>query len=157
MFGPGYFGDGGDIVAVVAEETLSGGWRRRAGHSFREETQTDRQARIHAERIRLGILPPEPSDPDADTTRSIHGDTARGLSTGLSTGLPTAPPYSLAGYLLPEDLAGLEALAARAAELSMDAEIALWLRLDEQRRLHEAWLRDEDDAAVLMLAIATIH
>lgn len=71
-------------------------------------------------------------------------------STGLSTGLST--------YLLPEDLAGLEALAAQATELAMDQEIAMWLRLVEQRRLHEEWLRDEDDVAVLLLAIgATIH
>lgn len=165
FYGPRYFGAGGDIaVAVPVAETPSGGWARKTptltvprSKQGREETETEREARIKAERIRMGILPAEPA-PDMQPD-------GPGLSTGLSTtdhigdagNMVGAPLYTLAAHLLPGDLAGLEALAARAAQLTIDQEIALWLRLEEQRRLHEAWLRDEDDAAVLMLAIATIH
>jgi hypothetical protein len=137
-----------------AAETPSGGWVRRKplptlsrSERFRGETQAEREARIHAERIRMGIIPPDPA-PDMQPD-------APGLSTTLSTVGDIASagnmvPYSLAAYLLPEDLAGLEALAAKAAQLTVDQEIALWLRLQEQRR-------EEDDAAVLLLAMATIH
>lgn len=141
-----------DAAAVIAE-TPSGGWvprplSRRPGHWPREESDEAREARINGERVRMGILPPDPVYTESDAAH-IESDSTR-ESVRSST-------YSLAAHLLPEDLAGLEALAARAAQLTVDHEIALWLRLDEQRRLHEAWLRDEDDAAVLMLAIATVH
>jgi hypothetical protein len=147
-WGPRYFGDGGDIVvAPPVAETPSGGWSRRPG-PFRTETDTDREARIKAERVRMGILPPDPApDSGSESVSSVLPVSIR----------PNEQSVSLAAHLLPEDLAGLEALAARAAQLTMDQEIALWLKLGEQRRLHEEWLRDEDDAAVLMLAIATIH
>ena len=133
--------------ATVAE-TPSGGWFREPKPRFGGETDSEREAR----RVRMGILPPDPVYIESDTggpDSSISSDTA-GETARSST-------YSLASHLLPEDLAGLEALAARAAELTIDAEIALWMRLAEQRRLHAEWLRDEDDAAVLLLAIATIH
>lgn len=149
MYGPRYFGDGGDLAPVVVEETPSGGWRRRhLPPGFRQREQTDEA--IKAERVRMGILPPDPdpSEIDADHIRSINSDTTGGIK---------AATYSLAAHLLPEDLAGLEALAGRAAQLTIDQEIALWLKLEQQRRLHDEWLRDEDDAAVLMLAIATLH
>jgi hypothetical protein len=131
----------------VEAETPSGGWRRKAWNPG--ETETDRDVRIKADRIRMGILPPDPSETDAS---GITGDTTDHIA---NAGNMVGP--SLGAYLLPEDLAGLEALAARAAELTIDAEIAMWMRLAEQRRLHAEWLRDEDDAAVLLLAIATIH
>jgi hypothetical protein len=151
FWGPRYFGDGGSgVPVVVSEETPSGGWVRRHQHPpFRGETETERQARIKGERIRMGILPPDPPEIDAG---DINTDTTDHIANG---GNMVGP--SLMGYLLPEDLAGLEALAARAAELTIDAEIAMWMRLAEQRRLRDEWLRDEDDAAVLLLAIATIH
>jgi hypothetical protein len=151
-YGPRYFGDGGDLAPVVTEETFSGGWRRRHLPSgFRQREQTAEE--IKAERVRMGILPPDPSDSDAvDTTGSIKADP--GL---LNTPSNFTQPYSLAAHLLPEDLAGLEALAARAAQLTVDEEIRAWLLLAEQQRLNAEWLRDEDDAAVLMLAIATLH
>jgi hypothetical protein len=146
----------GEAVAAETAETPSGGWFREPKARFRHETDADRDARIKDERVRMGILPPDPAP-------ELQRD-GLGLSTTLSTveddrfaGAGNMVPYRLAAHLLPEDLAGLEALAARAAELTVDQEIAMWLRLEEQRRLHEAWLRDEDDAAVLMLAIATIH
>lgn len=162
FWAPRYFGDGGDIAAAV--ETPSGGWSRRQqarharGHSaLQGETESQREARIKADRIRMGIIPPDPPDAihsiSSDTTSDIAG---AGNMVPPRSQLPLGP-LGLGAYLLPEDLAGLEALAARAAELTMEAEIAMWLRLDQQRRLHEAWLRDEDDAAVLLLAIATIH
>jgi hypothetical protein len=139
---------------AAAAEALSGGWRPRLpslrpGHWPRHESDEAREARIKDERVRMGILPTDPvPEPALDVrTAPVEARDDRRLPD----------PYRLAAHLLPEDLAGLEALAARAAELTIDAEIALWLRLEEQRRLHEAWLRDEDDAAVLMLAIATIH
>lgn len=150
-------------AAPVAAETPSGGWRpgplsRRPWP--REESDEAREARIKAERVRMGILPPD--DINSDTTGDMKA--APALATTLSTvgtgsGAESvrSSTYSLAAHLLPEDLAGLEALAARAAQLSIDEEITAWLglqRLEEQRRLYE---RDEDDAAVLMLAIATIH
>ena len=142
-------------LGVAVAETPSGGWRRRT-HPFRDEGETDREARIKADRIRMGILPPDPSDFDAsDTTSSINSDTTDAELLNAPSNF--TQPYSLAAHLLPEDLAGLEALAARAAELTMDDEIRMWIRLAEQRRLREEWLRDEDDAAVLLLAIATIH
>jgi hypothetical protein len=149
---PRYFGDGGDLAPVVIEETPSGGWRRKHA-PFRDETETEREARIKAERVRMGIIPP---DPDAiDTTHSINSHTAGGSS--IEEEVRHLPPFHLAAHLLPEDLAGLEALAARAAQLTIDEEIRAWLLLAEQQRLNAEWLRDEDDAAVLMLAIATIH
>lgn len=141
-----------DCAAAAVAETPSGGWFREPKPRFRGETETERDARINAERVRMGILPPDPA-PDLQPA-------APGLSTvGTGSGAESvrSSTYSLAAHLLPEDLAGLEALAARAAQLTIDKEIAMWLRLAEQRRLHEAWLRDEDDAAVLMLAIATVH
>lgn len=128
FYGPRYFGGGsGALAPPVVAEPPSGGWFRKPKPRFPGETDSERDARI-----RMGILPPDDA-PDSQPD-------APGLSTTLS-----------------EDLAGLEALAARAAQLTIDEEIAMWLRLDQQRRLHEAWLRDEDDAAVLMLAIATLH
>jgi hypothetical protein len=144
---PRYFGDGGDLAAAAVAETPSGGWRPHyLPPGLRQREQTDEE--IKAERIRMGILPPDPPpNPPVEARRAlVEAQDAPGLL-----------PYTLAAHLLPEDLAGLEALAARAAQLTMDQEIAMWLRLDQQRRLHEAWLRDEDDAAVLMLAIATLH
>lgn len=139
-----------EATAAPVAQTPSGGWFREPKPRFRAETDSHRELRIKAERIQMGIVPPDPP-PDMQPD-------GLGLSTTLSTvGAGQERPYSLAAHLLPEDLAGLEALAARAAQLTMDQEIALWLKLDEQRQLHEAWLRDEDDAAVLMLAIATIH
>jgi hypothetical protein len=141
FYGPRYFGPG---AGAAEAETPSGGWRRRdLRPGLRQREQTDEE--IKAERIRMGILPPDPPP-------YIENDT-----TGDITPEGVLPPLPLAAYLLPEDLAGLEALVARAAELTIDGEIALWLRLAEQRRLHAEWLRDEDDAAVLLLAIATVH
>jgi hypothetical protein len=136
----------------VEAETPSGGWRRRhAPEGFRQREQTDEE--IKAERVRMGILPPDPApEPAAGSMAAIFGK-----PPDLAHNFGEQAPSSLAAHLLPEDLAGLEALAARAAELAMDHEIALWLRLGEQRRLHEAWLRDEEDTAVLLLAIATLH
>jgi hypothetical protein len=135
-----------------AVETPSGGWHRR---HFRGdyETEAQRRDRIKAERIQMGILPPDPAPEPG-----LQGQAAP-LLEGESVRIPAeaGTTYSLGAHLLPEDLAGLEALAARAAELAVDEEIALWLRLAEQRRLYAEWLRDEDDAAVLLLAIATIH
>ena len=147
----GFF-DSGEAEAEAVAETFSGGWRRRhlpPGLRLREQTAEE----IKAQRIRLGILPPDPvPEPQAGTTAAVFGQ-----PLDLAHNFGEQAPYTLSAHLLPEDLAGLEALAARAAELTIDAEIALWMRLAEQRRLHEAWLRDEDDAAALMLAIATIH
>jgi hypothetical protein len=149
MYGPRYFGAGGDVAAPEAEAENSGGWRRKAWNPG--ETDTDREARIRAERMRMGILPP---DPAPDMQPDALGSDTSVLPVSIR---PNEQSVSLAAHLLPEDLAGLEALAARAAQLTMDQEIAMWLRLQEQRRLHEEWLRDEDDTAVLLLAIATIH
>jgi hypothetical protein len=142
-------------AAATEAETPSGGWRRKGSLPFRQREQTAEE--IKAERVRMGILPPEPSKLDADHAHSINTDTAGDTSVSSVFIPPNEQSVSLAAHLLPEDLAGLEALAARAAQLTIDQEIALWLKLDQQRRLHEAWLQDEDDAAVLMLAIATIH
>ena len=150
-YGPRYFGPVPPVGATGGVGSSSSSSSERGGRWPGEETRIDREARIKADRIRMGILPPDlvPLDATPPTPPSEGG--ARGGAINRHE------PYSLTAHLLPEDLAGLEALAARAAQLTMDQEIALWLKLDQQRRLHEAWLRDEDDAAVLMLAIATIH
>jgi hypothetical protein len=189
FYGPRYFGPAAAAAAAAATPGVGssssserggrrppfGGaqdrLRRGSGQGWPgEETESQRAARIHAERVRMGILPPDPGplpSINSDTTGSITNSDIAGAGNmapesetvsirGVQGG-PPGPPGSetvfrsgLAAHLLPGDLAGLEALVARAAELTVDAEIALWLR-------HEAWLRDEDDAAVLMLAIATIH
>lgn len=47
-----------DAAALPA---ASGGWAR----ARREETDDARLARIHAERVRMGILPPDPEIPTA--------------------------------------------------------------------------------------------
>jgi hypothetical protein len=62
FWGPRYFGEGGGVAALVAAETNSGGWRRFQSDL---ETQSEREARIKAERIRMGILPPDPEAPPA--------------------------------------------------------------------------------------------
>jgi hypothetical protein len=215
-----YLYSGLDAEAAVEAEIPSGGWvRRRHRHpEFRGETETERQARTHAERIRMGIIPPDYIHTDITTTGDINSDTA-GDTTAASPVPPakasagsteaTEGPQSVASLLRIADYRGLEELATKAATRTLDdviaarigalaleeemaaaaaarddeiarvaaldeemararaaaardEEIALLLRLDEERRieeqrLYQQWLRDEDDAAVLLLAIATIH
>lgn len=150
----------GEVAApVVVAEPPSGGWFRKPKARFPGETESEREARIKAERVQMGILPPDPAPYiESDTEPYIESDTAGDIKADAARPESAlSSPYSLAAHLLPEDLAGLEALAARAAQLTIDQEIAIWLRLAEERRLHAEWLRDEDDAAVLMIAISTLH
>lgn len=42
----------------VVTETLSGGWRH-----ARDGSDTERRVRIHAERVKLGIIAPDPEKP----------------------------------------------------------------------------------------------
>jgi hypothetical protein len=210
-----YLYSGLGAEAPAEAESPSGGWRRRPPTPFPSETETEREARIKADRIRMGIIPPDPSVLDADGTNSdTAGDTtlhiagARNMVPGRGES-ERSSTFPQAAYLLPEDLAGLEKLATKAATRTLDdviaarigtlaleeemaaaaaarddeiarvaaldeemararaaaardEEIALLLRLDEERRLEEQrlyqqWLRDEDDAAVLLLALATIQ
>lgn len=113
-------GAGGELVA----ETPSGGWRV---SRFDTETDDARKARIHAERVKLGILPPDPPEPAA---YEPAGATIEGVPATL-----VLPDPGLA-----VDLAGLYAGA--------------WLD-QEIKRFFE--LQDDDDAAVLLLAIAALH
>ena len=121
MFGPRYWGDGGDVAVVVIAETPSGGWARR------EESDTERRARIKAERIRLGILPAEPSEPSEATAVEAAGAAIGGVPATL---------------LLPDP-----GLAVDLAEVYAGA----WLDQEIKRHFE---LQDDDDAAVLLLAIA---
>lgn len=105
-------------------ETPSGGWRV---SPFDTEGETDREARIHADRIRLGIIARDPVPPAA---YEPAGATIEGVPATL-----VLPDPALA-----VDLAGLYAGA--------------WL--DQEIRRHFE-LQDDDDAAVLLLAIAAIH
>lgn len=129
-YGPRYWGDGGDVVVVVAE-TPSGGWARGKGAFWRGETDSAREARIKAERVKLGIIEP---DPPETTEGEAAGATIEGVPATLVS--PEAPDYDQAA-----------ALAEMYTSAWLDQEIARFFR--EQ---------DDDDAAVLLLAIAaTIH
>jgi hypothetical protein len=205
-----YLYSGLGAEAPAEAESPSGGWRRRPPTPFPSETETEREARIKADRIRMGIIPPDPSVLDADGTNSdTAGDTTLHVA-GAGNMVPGRGESERSStFPLPEDLAGLEELVTKAATRTLDdviaarigtlalkeemaaaaaarddeiarvaaldeemararaaaardEEIALLLRLDEERRLEEQrlyqqWLRDEDDAAVLLLALATIQ
>lgn len=126
-------GAGGGAEPVT--ETPSGGWERQESHSssnkrrhpFHDETDSEREARIYAERVRLGIIEPDPPKPAA--VEAADATIERVPATLLS------PDPGLA-----VDLAGLYAGA--------------WL--DQEIRRHFE-LQDDDDAAVLLLAIAALH
>jgi hypothetical protein len=115
---PRYFGDGGAVVA--AAETNSGGWRRR-GPSFQSdiETQTEREARVKAERIRMGILPPDPEALPA----------AESPPPSLTSKEATKKQHRrVADPFLPFELARLQTAAYIDAKIARD--------LDEQDALH---------------------
>lgn len=117
-------GAGGAEAPPAVPETFSGGWAR----AFRDETGTEREARIHADRIRLGII-----EPDAESPVGAALVAALPSDTGQPQGLPLHP-----------DLA--EMLAELHTSAYLDAEIA-----------RHFLLQDEDDAAVLLIAVATLH
>lgn len=122
-------------------EALSGGWRPSHGprHWPREESDDAREARIRAERVRMGILPPDPAPPALPAPPSGPGETLEASER----------PYSLPSRLLVEGYQAIEALAARAATRALDdvidARVAA-LSLDEAgarwRRLRheEEWI-----------------
>lgn len=131
-------------AAPPPAETPSGGWGRKRHTPFRDETENDREARIKAERVRMGILE-EAGDlrPEAGAREA---EAAEGRPRGSGSSLqPTA--YSLQSHLLPEDLAGLDALAARAVALTIDEELRRYFRMQD----------DEDESVLLIALAATLH
>jgi hypothetical protein len=116
FWGPRYFGEGGAVVA--AAETNSGGWRRRSFQSD-IETQSEREARIKAERIRMGILPPDPEAPPAAESPP---------PSPTSKGATVKQHRRVADPFLPFELARLQTAAYIDAKIARD--------LDEQDALH---------------------
>lgn len=118
---------GAEAPPPAVAETFSGGWGR-TGRAAPFETESDeaRKARIHAERVKLGILPPDPPE-------TTEGEAADGEISGVPATLVLPDPG------LAVDPAGLYAGA--------------WLD-QEIKRFFE--LQDDDDAAVLLLAIAAL-
>jgi len=125
-----------DAAAPAVAETYSGGHVRAPARSrretewAREESASAREARIHAERVRMGILPPDEQKPAALEAADA---TIEGVPS------PLLPSETL-------DPALAEALAEMVTSAYLDAEITRFFAL-----------QDEDDAAVLLLAIATLH
>lgn len=131
-------------VVEAATEAPSGGWRpyRRP----REETETDREARVKAERIRLGIIQPDPTaaSPPPNSEFRIQ-------NSEFNDAERLASLYAQADALA-EANAALE-LAGDLAALRIAEEIGMYFRIEEQLRLEER-LRDDDEAFLMILAVA---
>lgn len=113
------------------------GWSRPARRWPADETDTEREARIHAERVKLGILAPDEPKP------------AEGEAPGATIAGGAAP-------VLPPESADFEAAAYGALALDLAAlHTSAWLDQEIARQFRI--LDDEDDAAVLLLAIAVLH
>jgi hypothetical protein len=122
----------------------SGGWvprlpRRGPGHWPREETESEREARILAERIRLGIIeaeaaPPPPTEAHSEPILGSPTTAEAAELRRLARLSARADAFAEAGKAM--DLAGLRTAA------SLDAEIELYLENIEARRLHR--LREEE-------------
>lgn len=111
-------------------ETPSGGWARRWP---REEAPSEREARVKRERVRLGIIEPDTAAPAA--LEALGEAIAGGAATSVT------PQASQAeGAALAEELARLHTGA--------------WL--DREIKRHFRILDDEEEAALLMLAISEI-
>ncbi|MGH8758329.1 MAG: hypothetical protein ACREVW_02255 [Burkholderiales bacterium] len=123
------------LLTTALAGTTAGGWARGKRGAVREESDAERTARIHAERVRMGILPPDPEIPAA--LERAGGTIAGGAATPLS---PQARGFDT-GAALAEELAKLHTSAY------LDMEIARHFRI----------LEDEEDAALLMVAIALVH
>jgi len=117
-----------------AQQTYSGGWSR----ALRDESETERKARIHAERVKLGIIEPAPEKPAAFES---PGATIEARAATL---------------LLPPEAAGFDPALYDALALDL-ATLHTGAYLDELIRRNFQILDDEEDAAVLMLALAVLH
>lgn len=122
---------------LAGAETYSGGW----GRAFRDETDAAREARIKAERVRLGIIEPDPPDPTA--VEAPGREIAGGGVTSVSP-----RPSGFAADALDSALA-LECAALHTGAY-LDAEIARHFRLLEAE--------DDEEALFAILALArTLH
>lgn len=130
-------------TGFTAEAETSGGWRPRLPRRPREESEEDRDARIHAERVQMGIIQaPERLIAPPLAPPSKGGEGAGGIK--LQEAWTGPPPRDLAADIAEEAALRLAGLYTSAY---IDAEIARHFR--EQ---------DDDDEAVLLIAIAaTLH
>lgn len=117
-------------AAVAAAETYSGGWGRPARRWPAEETETERKVRIHAERVKLGIIEPDPVKPAAVERAGAE------ISAVPATLLwPESPDPGLALDL---------------------AELYTGAYLDEEIRRHFA-LQDLDDEEAMFAILAVVE
>lgn len=122
-------------------ETYTGGWVPRRRPAPRYETDADREARIKAERVRMGII--EPDALPLDAAPPWPSLPKGGVGGGA---INRHEPRSAPGATEAEIDAAFERAGLHAAS-HLDKEIARYLTLIEARRRHR--LREETEWILL--------